>query len=111
MRVIVCFLYVALTITYLAFGDSSPFWGGLNIITNIGFVGYLCFLLKDIKVFTEDERLFFTYLQWLSVANCLYIFVCIIKDTSFAIYNTDIFAYIMGIGFVVFMIHCALNKQ
>jgi len=59
---------------------------------------------------TENEKLFFIYIKYLSIANCIYIAVCAYKETSFAIYNTDLFAYIMGIGLVVFLIHCAKKK-
>lgn len=111
MRIAVSFLYVLFTLIYLVYGGNTMIWGAFNICTHIGFVGYLCYLLKDMRVFREEERLFFTYLMWLSVANCIYILFCVIRGTSFAVYNTDIFAYITGIGFVVFLAHCALNKR
>lgn len=111
MIIVVCFTYVLATVLYLIYGDSSYLWGGINIITQIAFIGYLCYLLGTIEGFRKIEKRFFNYLTWLSVANCIYILFCIIKGTGFAIYNTDIFAYIMSIGFVTFMMHSALDKS
>lgn len=111
MRIGVYFLYIALTIIYLIFGDSSVLWGGVNIVSHIGFIGFLCHILSGVKKFSENERLFFSYLKWLSLANCIYIATCIVKDKTFAWHNTDIFAYVMGLGFVVFLVHCSQTKS
>lgn len=106
MRKAVYFAYVALSLIYLAFGDSSIIWGGVNIITQIGFVGFLSHIVQGRD---ETERLFLLYIKWLSVVNCGYILVCMFITNKFVvIYNTDLFAYVLGIGFVVFLIHNAL---
>lgn len=112
MKTAVLFLYVLCNIIYLSpIASSSMGWGAFNIITHIGFVGYLCYLLSSSMRNSKVEQLFFSYLMWLSVANCIYILFCAFREKNFALYNTDIFAYITGIGFIVFLVHCALNKS
>jgi len=101
---------VLLSLLYLVIGDSSTYWGGVNIITQIGFIGYLSYLMESYQGNTENESLFFTYIKYLSIANCIYIAVCVFRDKNFVFYNTSLFAYIMGIGLVVFLIHCAKKK-
>lgn len=115
MKIAACFIYVLLSILYLSINVPAEYLrisGGINIITQIGFVGYLCHLMQISKTSNKTERLFFTYLKYLSISNCLYILTCIIRGEYWSIYNTDIFAYIMGIGFFVFLIQVAyLNEE
>ena len=112
MKTTAIFLYVFLSTLYLTpIADSSYFWGGLNLITQSAFICYLCYLNEDKEDNIEIERLLFIYVKWLSLANCLYILACMIRGKGFAIYNTDIFAYVTGIGFLVLMVHFALSKS
>lgn len=108
MKFSICFLYVICQIIYLTFSDGSRLWGGLNIGTHIAFIGYLCHTLE--KTHTGNEKLMFQYLKWVSIANCFYIGVCVWKDTYWVLYHTDLFVYIFGIGFLVFLIHAALKE-
>jgi hypothetical protein len=108
MKVAVSFLYIVLSILYLTVGDSSTIWGATNIITQIGFIGYLCFLLQ--KSHKGHEQLFFQYLTGLSIANCGYIIACVIRNKDWILYNTSLFAYILAVGFLVFLFHLALKN-
>lgn len=112
MKVAVCFIYVLMSIIYLSpIADGGRTWGGINLITQLSFIGYLCFLAEGIKQNTEIERLFFSYLKFLSIGNCIYILWCILRGKYWSIYHTDIFAYILGIGFLVFLLHFAIKKS
>lgn len=113
MKIIaVCFLYVLAQILYLSpYLPSTRFIYAFGIATHVAFVGYLCGLIqRRLEGITEDERLLIQYVKYLCVANVIYLFACAWKETSFAIYNTPLFAYILGIGFVSFLIHCAIKK-
>lgn len=111
MKIAVCFLYVLLSVLYLSIGDSSREWGAVNIITQIGFIGYLCYLAEQSKRNSVFERLFFGYMKYLSIANCIYIIWCVFKGAYWSIYNTDVFAYILGISFVILLIHVAILQH
>lgn len=112
MKSVVCFLFVLLNVIYLTpIADNGRMWGGINLITLYGFIGYLCLLVDKIKALNKNERLFFEYVKWMSWANCPYILVCIIRGKGYGLLHTDIFAYIIGIGFIAFLIHCALNNK
>lgn len=106
-----CFLYVLCSIIYLHFGEKTRAWGGFNIFTQFAFIGYLCYLAEQNLRSTEFERLFFCYLKYLSVINCIYIVACVLKGRYWSIYNTDIFAYILGISVVVLLVHFAYIKD
>lgn len=109
MRIAICFLYLFLSILYLSpVADSSRLWGAINIVTQISFIGYLAYELQ--MVTRGDENLMFQYIKWLSIINCVYITVCLIKDKYWVYHNTGLFAYIAAIGLVVFLVHCALKK-
>lgn len=111
MRIAACILYILAQIIYLlpmTPGNTQTF--AFNIITHVAMVGFLCHVLSGVEGFAENERLLFWYIKYLSLFNCVYIGMCAVKNTSFAIYNTPLFAYILGIGFVSFMVHCALKK-
>lgn len=102
-------MYILACIVYLIYGDASIYWGAVNIITQTGFIGYLAFELQ--KNSKGHEKLFLQYITALSAANVLYIMVCMYKDKFWIIHNTDLFAYILALGFAVFLIHCATQKQ
>lgn len=112
MKTAFCFLFVLLNVIYLTpIADNGRIWGGINLITLYAFIGYICMLVDKIKTLSENERLFFEYVKWMSWANCPYILVCMIIGKGFGIMHTDLFAYIIGVGFVAFLIHCALNNK
>lgn len=119
MKNALCFLYVLITVVYLSpvadevivFGDrkyNNMVWGGIYLIANIGLIGALCHWLEPEH--TGNTKLMFQYLKWLSMANCIYIFICIFREKYVVIHNTGIFAYILAIGFITFLVHCALKK-
>lgn len=111
MRIAVCFLYVLLQIFYLL--PILPETRGsyaFGIIIHIAFVGFLLWDLERGEEYTLRERLFFQLTKYLSVANCIYLVLCAYYDTKFAVLNTPIFAYILGIGFVVLMYYCIRAK-
>lgn len=111
MKIAVGFLYMLWMVIYLSpMIPATPLWFGLDKAVQTLFLGMLCYFLESNKSQTAEERLFFNYLKWISWANTLYLVICIHKDWTFKLYNTPIFAYIMGIGFIVFLIHCAKNK-
>jgi hypothetical protein len=112
MKIAAGFLYVLWTVVYLSPAvPGNAYWYAADKVVQTAFVGVLAYFLEQAKGNSENERLFFTYLKWLSLANAVYIAICAYKNYTFALYNTPIFAYVMGIGFVAFMVHCALLKR
>lgn len=112
MKIAVGFSYVLWMVIYLSpLVPGNEFWYGMDKIMQTAFVGALSYFLQSNKKNTDNERLFFEYLTFLSLANAIYLAFCLYKNTSFAIYNTPIFAYVMGIGFIAFLVHCAINKK
>lgn len=110
MRVAIGCLYVVLQFIYFVYGEYSYFWGAFNISTHVLFVSYVSYILEGMDSFTEDERLLFSYIKYLSLINFIYIVTCYIREEDFAIYNTPVMGYILGIGFVSFIIHRSIKK-
>lgn len=81
-----------------------------GLITHVGMIGILFYWLSLVDGFTPNEKLFFQYGISLSAANCVYLIACAERGTSFAILNTPLFAYILGIGLIVFLIHCGIRS-
>lgn len=108
MKIAVCVAYVVLQFVYLSIGDGR-IWGGVNIITHIAFVGYLCHLLHGHV--NETERLFFSYLKWLSLFSSLYIVACMLRNTYWILYNTSVMALVMGISFMALLITVAIKRK
>lgn len=108
MKIAACFLYILCNMLYLVFGDDSPAWGGFHLNTHVLFISFTTWQLWD--KFKGNERLFLQYVTFLSLADALYTTVCVFKDKYWVLYNTNIFAYILGIGFLVFLLHCALKN-
>lgn len=69
----------------------------------------LCYKLSK-SIHNEIEKLILNYIQYLSVANCIYIAICMFRNRFWVIYNTDIFAYILGISFVAILVHIACKR-
>lgn len=111
MRIAVGFIYVIWTIIYLSpFVPGNDFWYGVDKIVQTAIVGALSLFLSNDERRGEDERLFFSYLHWLSVAGVVYLIACLYYGKEFALYNTPLFAYILGVGFFAFMLHRAIKK-
>lgn len=112
MKIAVGFLYMLWMVIYLSpIIPGTNLWFGIDKTVQTLFLGMLCYFLENSKGHSYEERLFFNYLKWISWANALYLAICLWKDLTFKIYNTPIFAYVMGIGFIAFLIHCAKNKS
>lgn len=111
MKSAVCFSYLFLCLAYLLFGDSSIIWGGINIITQTAFIGFISYFLKSTKTIQSHEIIIFDYVMWLSIVNSFYIAICMFRNKFWVIYQTDIFAYIMGITIVVLLGHIGYNKN
>ena len=112
MRAAACFLYILCQIVYLLpVMPSTKIVYAFGICTHIAMVGFMAHMISGIKSFSENERLLFSYVKFLSIANVMYVIACAVKDTSFALYNTPLFAYILGFGFVAFLVHCAINNK
>jgi hypothetical protein len=112
MKIIVLSLYVLITIIYLSpIGDTSRLWKGIDLINHISCLGYLCYLMESHKRNSKAERLFFMYLKFLSIGNAIYIVWCLLRGSYWSIYHTDIFAYILGIGFIAFMFHLPIRLR
>ena len=112
MKIAVGFLYVLWNVVYLSpLVPGNDLWYGIDKICQLLFVSALCYFIEQNKKLLENERLFFEYLKWISLANGIYTGFCMYKDLTFVIYNTPIFAYIMAVGFLAFLIHCAINKK
>lgn len=111
MRIFAGFIYIVWNIVYLSpFIPGTALWFGLDKIMHCLLVGTLCYFLQQDDGLKYSEKLFFEYLTFLSIANGLYLGYCIYADKTFKLYNTPLFAYILGIGFVVFLFHCAYKK-
>ena len=111
MKSAVLFLFVLLNIIYLTpIADDSRFWGGLNLITLYGFGAYMCYLV-GISEKDKTGRLFFEYVKYMCLSQCFYVAWCIYKGKGYSIGHTDIMAYILGLGFATFLLHCALNNK
>lgn len=113
MKSAVCFLYILAQIIYLTpYLPPTKIVYAFGLITHVAMVGYLCHLARLIPSLSESERLMFQYAKYLSLANVIYIVACAFKQENFALYNTPLFAYILGIGLLVFLLHVAiLNKS
>lgn len=111
MRIAFCFLYILLQIVYLLpWLPATPIVHAFGLTTHIAMAGLLFYWLSVIEGFTGDEKLFFEYCTALSVANCVYIIACALKGTSFAIYNTPLFAFILAVACLVFVFHCGIKR-
>jgi len=101
-----------LNIAYLTpLADDSRFWGGLNLITQYGFIAYLCYEARNVESFKESGRLLLEYIKYFCISQCFYVVWCIYKGEGYSIGHTDIMAYILGLGFVTFLVHCAINNK
>lgn len=111
MKIAAGFIYLLWTVIYLSpFVPGNALWYGLDKAVQSLFVGVLCYFIQE-QCKNENEKLFFEYVKWLSIASALYLLACMYYGVSFAIFNTPIFAYITGITLIVFMVHCALKKH
>lgn len=112
MKVAIVFLYLFLTLIYITpIADNGRMWGGINLITQFGFIGYLSYLLSINQLDKEIHKLFFSYVWRVSVANCFYILACMVMGKNWSYLHTDIFAYILGITFIVLLIHSGFHKN
>ena len=112
MKIAAGFLYVLWNIVYLSpIVPNTKFWHGSDKIMQSLFLSVLCYFIQNYKNNNENERLFFEYLKWLSLANSIYLGFCMGMGKTYALLNTPIFAYILGIGFFTFLLHRALNKK
>lgn len=75
------------------------------------FIAFLCGELEKSDRCNEVERLFFEYLKYALIAETIYTVICVFKDSYWAIYQTDVFAYLWGISFVVLLVYFAANKD
>jgi hypothetical protein len=112
MRIAICFVYILLQIVYLLpWLPGVPVVYAFGLITHIAMAGTLFYWLSTVEGFTPNERLFFQYGMALCAANCVYIFACAERGTRFALLNTPLFAYILGIGLISFIVHCGIRKS
>jgi len=111
MRSAVFFTYLLSQIVYLIFTDGSRAWGGFNLISHMLFASFICYLAQGSKLVDKKERLLLHFMRYYLCANSAYTLVCIFTDSYWSIYQTDIFAYILGISFVVLMVHIGYNKD
>lgn len=111
MRIAICCLYITLQLIYLSFGDVEVGWGCFNIVTHLAFVAYLCYELEKVNKFSKDEILLFQYIKYISISFSLYTIACCIRGNSFVILNTPVSSYILGIGFLSFILHSLLNRK
>lgn len=111
MKTLAIFLYVIINVIYLSpIADAGRIWGGIQLITHIGFIGYLCYEMQKKEKPNSIERFSFQYATWFSFSNCVYIVACIFNTKPWAVYNTEVFSAIVAVGFLVFIIYCAFKK-
>ena len=110
MRAAVCFLYVGTLFIYFVF-DFGKYWGDVYLQSQCLMVGYLASVLSVQRSFKEYERLLFKFVSYIAFTDAAYTLVCMFKGSDFAIYNTNVFAYIIGISLVVLLVHIAVNKD
>lgn len=111
-KIAACFLYVVCSIIYLSPIATNTFaWGAFNVITQVAFIGYLSYLQSVAKANTTVERLFYIYLYRLCIVNCIYVLACLWRGKDWSIYNTSVFAYILGVSFLILLIHIAILQH
>lgn len=84
-------------------------WGGLYILNYSAFVAFLSWELE--KLITGDSKLFFQYTKYIALFLSIYNVVCYIRGQSWSLFNRDLTATIIAIGFGVFLVHNALNHK
>ena len=111
MKAHILFAYFIFQIIYLIHTDGGRAWCGFNLASHMLLIAYLCHLVQGIKSLSEKDKLIFTFAKYALFANSVYTIVCVFMDSYWAIYQTDIFAYIIGISLVVLLVHIAVNKD
>ena len=107
MKTAICFLYVLFLLVYFIL-DYSRVSGLLYTTTQSLLIGYLAYSLSERLDYHEE--LILKAVAYLSLANFTYTIICFINGKEFAMYNTDVFAYIAGISFVYILTHIAYIK-
>ena len=117
MKIVVLFTYVLLFIAHQMFGDNGYLWSGFYTVLHLLMVSALCHF-EAISDKHEDERLFFNYISYLSLGNAIYTSICCVKNhlegksgAQWVIFHTDLSAWIIGLGFGIFLVHLALKKK
>lgn len=110
MKTAITGLYILLQIIYYFFADNSVYWGGFNICLHLAFIAYLSHLLQSVRNTLYPEKLLFLYIKLISIANIAYVVSCMIREEDYTIYYKPIFGYILGLGFISFIIHRLFKK-
>lgn len=108
MRVAVCIAYIVFIFLYFLIGETKIWCTSYICVLTIG----VAFTIHEQKYnHTAVERQFFDYVKYVAIADCLYTIACHINGRNFALYNNDVFAYLMAIGMCVMLVHFAVKKD
>jgi len=110
MKVAACVSYVLILMIYFLF-DYGKYWGDIYLQLQSLMIACLAYLQSLSVRNTEHERLLFGSIKYIAIADSLYTLACMINGKDFAIYNTNVFAYVMGISIVVILVHIAYDKD
>lgn len=107
-----------LFIIHQIFGDNGYLWSGFYTVLHLLMVSALCKFEADIINNGDEKRLFFNYISYLSLGNAIYASICSVKNhldgkpgAQWVIFHTDLSAWIIGLGFGIFLVHLALKKK
>lgn len=109
MRFFACFCFVTVLLVGLWFGNQTRFWGGLFVLNLYWFIAYLSY---QVEQFMDSKgKLPFSYAKFIAITLIVYTVACFIRGSNWTLFNKDITATIIGIGFVAFLVHTAFNHK
>lgn len=105
-----CFLYISFTLLYAWYtGDNDILMYGVGQLTILMFIIVLCVFVLNGKPSTVVERLFLQYSLFATVGRGLYTLYCLFMSAPWIVYNTDVFAFILAVTFLILIIYVAYN--
>lgn len=113
MKLTACLIYLVTLVIYFYLGDSSIYWGGFNMITQLLFTMVLCLIILTPKPNTLSERYHLEYVIVLTAFRIIYTALCI-PMASLAKYNSYIFIIILIISYQLMLlafVYPALYKK
>lgn len=103
-----CFLYVSLTLLYAWYtGDNYELMYGVGQLTILMFVVAVCSFALSGKPNTVIEKLFLQYSMYVTFGRALYTVYCLFMSKPWIIHNTDVFAFIVAVTFLIFLFYVA----
>lgn len=101
---VVAFIYIVSTIVYLAIGDSTILWGGVNHLTLLFAIAGFAYLPKPTTAIDKD---FVNFAIGLTIARALYTILCMNAEVSWIYDKTNYFTIAITAIFIAFLIYSA----